>query len=92
MTMTICNKWINDLRSERELVDSLVHIANLARISGDKSSNAYDDAAFYISTGRVSGTCARLIRQNIKAVCKWLNRANNKTTEEIGEYLKTYSE
>ncbi|MCL2310946.1 MAG: hypothetical protein FWC41_00445 [Firmicutes bacterium] len=97
MTLTNIAKITNfkkrGIRSERELVENLAHISNIASIQGDRNAYiTYDIAKWYIATGRISGTASRHIRENFLEFCKWLNKAKRKSQKEIGDYMHSYND
>ena len=90
MTLAYCNKWTRNIRSIRDLEFALVTIRDTAHMRGEYvTANAYSDALYYISTGRLSAECCWDIIKNIRSVCKKLNGIKEMDTEAVGAYLKS---
>jgi len=91
MTINHCAAFIANIRTEHQLVDALAYLSTMADRRGEAvTSFWYADMAWYVNTGRLSGSTCRRIREDVRNVCKHANRQRSHTTENVGAYLHTF--
>ena len=78
------------IHSIHDMEYTLGWLRDIAYRQGHASWLAYSNALYYICTCRLSASTCYAIMDNLRDVCKKLNRMGNAGTEAIGAYLKTF--
>ena len=79
------------IRDIRDVEFALGWLRDTAYWQGCTSWFAYSNALDYIGTGRLSSSTCYAIMDNLRDVCKKLNKMGNASTETVGAYLKTFN-
>jgi hypothetical protein len=91
MTTKELNGYVSRIKSVHDMKFWMSEICDTASRGGEYHvTNAYDAALYYLTTGRLSGTCELALVQNIRKVLKRLNSGADDSYEAVGNFLKGF--